>query len=328
MCLLFLPFQRQPLGAGNNCPNISSMFPEGKYPPCVGCSQIYFTQTEEILVSNRNNTLFVRAKEKNSYMTAPLSLSGPHSILYNPDDKLYYLNDTENNRILVFSSLKSGKIDKEITSIAGVKLVRPHDIVRDPVAGWLYTINPNDPIIFRFDKTGKKTSFLDLSNVLGYSRALSFIDGKLYIAGSSHGRIVEIADFDKGKYTVYQSADKKIPASSGNWQTNGLIINDMDFFRGYWYVSSYFYPSPSSIKLDNDKNKFIRFRNWNDFKTGNWQDLSGLLPIGLTPYYLTVQQNNLYIAMFNHVNPGHGDSIYKLSSRCPNLVPAILPLLK
>ena len=70
-------------------------------------------------------------------------LHGPHSVVYNPNDRLYYVNDTENNRIIAFADLHSKTITSETKSIAGIPLVRPHDIVMDQVNGWLYAINPN-----------------------------------------------------------------------------------------------------------------------------------------------------------------------------------------
>jgi len=43
--------------------------------------------------------------------------------------------------------------------------------------------------------------------------------------------------------------------------------------------------------------------------SGNWTDLSSLVPSGLTPYFLTVNENKLYLATFNHESKGLGDCI-------------------
>ena len=46
---------------------------------------------------------------------------------------------------------------------------------------------------------------------------------------------------------------------------------------------------------------------------GKWTDLSSLVPSGLTPYFLTVNDNKLYLATFNHESKGKGDSILEFS---------------
>ena len=43
--------------------------------------------------------------------------------------------------------------------------------------------------------------------------------------------------------------------------------------------------------------------------TGNWEDLSSLVPSGLTPYYFTVQGGNLYLAVFDDVKLGGGNDV-------------------
>ncbi len=299
-----------------DCPKVFRVH-EDDVAPCNWCTQIYFSPTEEILVSSKNNTILYRSKTESKFKAAPFTLQSPHSILFDPKAALYYLNDTENNRILAIPSLSINIITEEITAIARIDLNRPHDIINDPFTGWIYTINPLEPVVLRFHPLLQKQGSLNLSKVLGYSRALSLINGRVYVAGSSHGRIVEILDFDKGSYKVYQSASKKRNSSSGNWQQNGLVINDIEYFQNHWYVSSYFTPSSSQKGLDHNKNKLIRFEKWKDFESGNWEDLSSLLPDRLVPYYLTPAEQGLNIALFNHESPGLGDAIYRLVTRCP-----------
>lgn len=88
-----------------------------------------------------------------------------------------------------------------------------------------------------------------------------------------------------------------------------------------------FYSTRRAIKLtksyagesDYDENKFIRFKTLDDLVAANWTDLSSLVPSGVTPYYLTVKEGKLYLAIFNHESPGSGDSILQLT---PLMTPA------
>ncbi len=199
-----------------------------------GCSQIYFTAAEEIIVNSRGNSILFRNNQEQKLSVAPLLLASPHSILFNQMDELYYVCDTENNRILAFSSLKEGVVKKEIRSIAGVRLRRPHDLVSDSGSGLMYSLNPSEPVVLRFDHNGGNKRLLDLSEELGYSRSLSLIGGNLYVVGSSSGKIIEVIDFDKGTYRVYSSPGKKGGNFVGNWNENGLIRNDIEFLHVYW----------------------------------------------------------------------------------------------
>ena len=99
---------------------------------------------------------------------------------------------------------------------------------------------------------------------------------------------------------------------AGSWQATGLVLNDVDFFQGHWYATSYFFPTYAGNK-DYDKNKFICFRTWQDLKKGTWDDLSQFLPSKVVPYYLTPRKTALYVAVFNHEDPGTFDKVYQLT---------------
>jgi len=172
-------------------------------------------------------------------------------------------------------------------------------------------LNPNNGFVFRFKSLKEEATKLDLSKHLGYSRALTITKGKLYVIGSTRGVIIEIDDFSKQKYTIHPSYGKKKDACAGSWIKTGLVINDLDFFRGYWYATSYFCPSYAQGE-DCDKNKFIRFKTWKDFQTGKWEDLSQKLPKEIVPYYLTPTDDSLFIAVFQHEKPKTINMIYRL----------------
>ena len=147
----------------------------------------------------------------------------------------------------------------------------------------------------------------------GYARALTFTNGKLYAIGSSKGRIVEVVDWEKPTFKIYDSFDPTgRQGAAGSWKTTGLVLNDAEFFNGHWHATSYFTKSYAK-GTDFDQNKFIRFKTLDNLVSGNWTDLSSLVPSGLTPYFLTMNENKLYLATFNHESTGKGDSILEFS---------------
>lgn len=278
-----------------------------------GSTHIAFGPGSQEIVCDLNNNRFLFRKSPNEpFQISPVSVKGQHSLVYNPADQLYYANDTENHRIISFASLSDKTITAQTKKIAGVELKRPHDIVLDPATGWIYAINPNSGHVFRFTAIGKNESAISVP-VQGYARALTFVNGKLYVIGSAKGRIVEIVDWDTQNFKIYDSFDPtKRSGPAGSWTKTGLVLNDLEFFDGFWYAASYFTKSYAK-KTDPNEHKFIRFKKLTDLVTGNWTDLSSLIPNGMTPYYLTTNGKNLYLAIFNHESPGSGDSILQFT---------------
>tara|TARA_B100000212_G_scaffold95919_1_gene70458 strand:- start:321 stop:1319 length:999 start_codon:yes stop_codon:yes gene_type:complete len=266
----------------------------------------------EIITDLKNNRFVFREGPEEPFQVSPVPMRGPHSVVYNPRDKLYYANDTENHRIIAFSDLSKTTIQAQTKKIAGIILQRPHDVVLDPSTAWIYAINPGSGHVFRFTAIGENESAIKVP-LQGYARALTFTNGKLYAIGSAKGRIVEIVDWDTPTFKIYDSHDPSgRNGSSGFWAKTGLELNDAEFFQGFWYATSYFMKQ-GGAGTDFDENKFIRFKNFDDFNKGKWTDLSDLVPSGITPYYLTFNQGKLYLAIFNHGAPGKGDSILQFT---------------
>jgi len=292
-----------------------------EYAPC-GSDPITFNwpthiafgpEGQEIVSDLKNNRFLYRDGSGDLLKVSPIAVRGQHSVVYNPVDSLYYANDTANHRLIAFADLSSATITAQTHKILGVPLKRPHDIVIDPATGWIYALNPNSGHVFRFSGIGKNESVLSLGKHLGgYSRSLTFANGRLYVIGSAAGRIVEVLDWDKAQVKVYKSFKKIRGAPAGSWTKTGLVLNDAEFFNGFWYATSYFTKSYAG-GTDFDENKFIRFKTLDDLVTGNWTDLSSLVPGGMTPYYLTVKGKDLYLAVFNHESPGSGDSILRFN---------------
>jgi hypothetical protein len=270
--------------------------------------------SSEIITACTTHRFLYRNNPKESFLESPLSVRRHHSVVYNPADKLYYANDTDHHRIIAFSDPSKDTITAETKEICGIKLQRPHDTVIDPATGWIYALNPNSGHIFRFTAIGENESVIK-APTQGYARALTFANGKLYAIGSSKGRIVEVVDWEKPTFKVYDSFDPSgRQGAAGSWETTGLVLNDAEFFNGNWYATSYFTKSYAK-GTDFDQNKFIRFQTLDDLASGDWTDLSSLVPSGLTPYFMTVNNNKLYLATFNHEATGKGDSILEFSIR-------------
>lgn len=268
---------------------------------------------QEIVTDLKNNRFLYRDGPGDPLKVSPIAVRGQHSVVYNPADKLYYANDTGNHRLISFTDLSNAKITAQTDKILGVPLKRPHDILLDPATGWIYALNPNSGHVFRFTAIGKNESVLSLGKHLGgYSRSLTFANGHLYVIGSASGRIVEVLDWDKAQLKVYNSFDKKRSAPAGSWTKTGLVLNDAEFFNGFWYASCYFTASYAG-GTNPDKNKLIRFKTLEDFVSGNWEDLSSLVADGMTPYYFTVRGNSLYLAVFAHTKIGKKDVILRFT---------------
>ena len=214
--------------------------------------------------------------------------------------------------MIAFSDLSKPTIQAQTKKIAGINLHRPHDVVLDPSTCWIYAINPGSGHVFRFTAIGENESAIKVP-LQGYARALTFTNGKLYAIGSAKGRIFEIVDWKTPTFKIYDSHDPSgRNGSSGFWAKTGLVLNDAEFFEGFWYATSYFMKQGGS-ETDFNENKLIRFKTFDDFNKGKWTDLSELVSSGITPYYLTVNQGKLYLAVFNHGAPGRGDSILEFT---------------
>ena len=266
----------------------------------------------EVITDLKHNRFVYRDGPDEAWRASPVPVRGQHSLVHNPADGLYYVNDTENHRIIAFRDLADDTIAAETKSIAGVTLRRPHDILVDSATGWIYALNPNSGHVFRFTAIGENESALKVPTG-GYARAISLVDGSLYVIGSAKGRIVKVIDWDTPKFEIHDSHDptgRNGPA--GSWSRTGLVINDAEHFDGSWYASSYFTRAYAG-DTDIDENKFIRFETFDDLEKGKWEDLSDLVPGRMTPYFLTSHGGSLYLAIFNHESPGAGDAILRFT---------------
>lgn len=286
-----------------------------RYTPEVTHDCVHILLHDKFELLTADSRFLWRASNRDAFQTSPLDgFQDAHSAAYHTKLKLYFATDTANHRMFSFRDPRTNEKARAVETIAGIKLDRPHDVVIDD-DGWVYVINPNPPTtVFRFRDLGRDESALDLSAHLTYSRALSVVKNRLYVVGSSTGKIVEVADFANRKFMVHESYGKQQDAPAGSWTTTGLVPNDAEYFEGAWYVTNYFCPAYAH-KTDYNQNKLIRFKTWDDFRTGHWDDLSSLLPDKLVPYYLTSHDGALYIAAFEHEDPKHPGGLWRLRKK-------------
>lgn len=264
-----------------------------------------------VVTDHRGDRFLYRPEEGGVWAESPLDLAGPHSVTHSTAMGRYLADDSDHNRLLAFEDL-SDSAAQSATSVAGVPLDNPHDVVFDAVSGHSYALNAVGPTLFRLRDLGVDESSLDLSALAGYSRALSMADDRVFVVASSRGRVIEVLDFDTGLVQVHQSFGFRQEAYAGSWDTTGLILNDVERYDGAWYASSFFAP-PWAGGTDHNRFKLIRFATWSGFENGVWDELSPFLPDAVVPYFFTVHDGSLYLATFHSQLLGTG-TVYRLTT--------------
>ena len=106
-------------------------------------------------------------------------------------------------------------------------------------------------------------------------------------------------------------------SEAGNFDNNGLVLNDIEFYKGYWYATNYYIDKTNNY-LSNEsvtKNKLIRWKTWEDFKNSNWQDLSKLAHPESINYYFSKYDDRLFLSAFHVGNTaGEGSGIYEIKT--------------
>jgi hypothetical protein len=265
------------------------------------------------------------------------SLKRPHVLTYSPEAKKYFAVDTDNNQLISFSSFdKDIKNDiKRYSEVNGVPIgKRPHDIAYNTTDKNIYVVLSKGILRFTASPEGiLESAFISKSDIVasikinqpdlnfrvGYVRALTIVDGILYLSNSTHGNVIQITDFLKPEtWTV--KTNKKQPvkyAEKGSYEKDGLILNDIEFFNGYWYATNYYAGNVSSYLSDASvsKNKLIRWKTWEDFKNSRWEDLSHLVHPESITYNFTKSKDGLYVSMFHAGNDeGLGSGVYEIST--------------
>ncbi|TXE21971.1 hypothetical protein FOT62_25270 [Serratia marcescens] len=255
-----------------------------------------------IITDYKNNRFLI--KDGTSWKSSSIGIHGAHSLAMDNNGN-FVIDDTENNRIIITKHIDKPSNEEYIYSVNGKALNRPH-AVEVSGNGYIYVIDSLR--LIRISSDYKKIDELWFkAGDLGYARSLKIIDGILYVINSSSGNLIKITDFDKGDYKIISTSSHKINDGAGSYERTGPIINDVEKFNGWFYASNYF-TSSWAKGTDAEKNKLIRWKTWDDFESGNFQDLSQLLPTGQLPYFMKNINGELLITTFNHENPCHNES--------------------
>jgi hypothetical protein len=248
----------------------------------------------EVIVDYGTSVLRYRPQGSDQgWATSPVQLYHPHAVAIGSDGA-FYVADTDNHAIVRFADLSRADSTR-VTAIAGQPLSKPHDIVLEPRSGLLYVVDANARL-YRLRGFGVDEAYLQLDPAeVGYARSLSVVRGTVYVVGSSKGLVVRVDDFASGRHTLFASPGKKREASSGSWESTGLVLNDVEFFAGYWYGSNFFTQLPKSAETW-DRYGLLRWRSWSDFERGRWEDLGPLIPGRIVPYYFFAAGERLYLA--------------------------------
>jgi len=295
----------------------------------------------EVISDFKNNRLLyrelARENDRNAWRPSNMeSLRGPHALTYHPDSKRYFAVDTESHQVISFSELAGADSDiQRYSEIGGYSLgKRPHDIAYNAVDGHIYVLLNLG--VIRFLPRGHKLeniSFLPRAKInkeiknkypdkkfsVGYMRAITIVDGVLYLVNSTLGNVIQMDDFaDPDTWQVHVNKDRPAKyAEAGSYDEDGLILNDVDYYKGYWYASNY-YPSDTHNYLgsqSNIKNKVIRWKSWEDFYNSKWEDISGIAHPESIPYYFSKYENRFFISMFHIGNvEGEGSGVYEIKT--------------
>jgi hypothetical protein len=278
------------------------------------CSTPQIGIWDDVITYQADGGIFYRAGD-GPWRKSPIPLPG-HSLARMPNGH-WIMNYTAEDGQLVEVDDLSG-IGNKITrsEVAGEKLVRPHDQVIDPTTGYVYVIDGNRRL-YRFKALdGPAQAWTFTPEQLGYARALSWFDGHIHIIDSSRGEVVRVDDYEKRKFTIFKSpkpnhVDPHQVFTShpflnygphdyigGTLSSTGLALDDVEK-GGDWYYGSNEFSDVWSPGTDPRPARLIRWKTWDDFEAGKWQDLSSHIPGSdpAFPYFLTVHDGTLYAGL-------------------------------
>lgn len=235
-----------------------------------------------------------------------MALNDQHSLTWCTGT--YYSVNTNNHEVIEFTDIANDS-GSAVANYSGISLERPHDIIYNATDGFVYTLDNNQGLTRFNPDTSCAAEVSNVGTILNYARSLTLVDGVVYIINSSKGEVIKMKDFNN--WTVYKSPGKKLDHRAGAWDKSGLVLNDVERYGDYWYGSNFF-TSSYAEGYDYDKYRLIRWRTWEDFQNGNWEDLSNFLPKDVVPYYFTVSNGSLYLCTAQAETPGIKDVIYKL----------------
>jgi hypothetical protein len=281
------------------------------WKPC-GVPQIGFFGDVTTVIGNGAKTIYYRSGT-GPWATNPMTFNATHA-LARLSNGHWLIVDTDNHRLVQLPDLAGTGSPIVRSEMAGVTPKRPHDVIVDP-SGYAYVIDGNRRL-YRFkDLTGQIDVWTFTPDELGYARSLSWFDDRLHVINSSRGEVLRIDDYTQRRFTTFRSprpetligleakgADPAPPHKDfdgGALAHTGLVLNDVDKHGPWYYGTNYFAPN-YALGGDTRPARLIRWRTWDDFAHGRWQDLSARIPedeTPLIPYYITIREGILYASV-------------------------------
>ena len=204
------------------------------------------------------------------------------------DGQVYLVDDTENNRILVFEKADGGFIHTQTFTDIGN---RPHYIIYDAPTETFYAWSSmsGEMYLFRHDPGDSRMylseirSIEQLDNV--YVRSFTIMDDEIYfVSGNS-----SILRVDLDTFKLLEAYP--VPDSMA-----GMI--QLTKIGDYYYITV-----STDITGNQDYATILRTRDLSDLVQGNYEDVYENFIGGGTPYYITAFDNAYYLT--EHRLPGH-----------------------
>lgn len=201
----------------------------------------------------------------------------PHTIA--SDGKVYMIDDTDNNRILIFEKVDGKFIHTQSFYDIGI---RPHYTVYDEATDTFYVWSSmtGELFCFRTDSSTGRVYLTDKRKIDSldgiYIRSFSVIDGDIYLVSgvSEEGAEATILQCDLATFEI-----KQIYAVPDELAGMVQITKIQDFY----------YISVSTDKTGNqDVATIVRTKSLDDLATGEYEDIYSKYFIGGgTPYYIS-----------------------------------------
>jgi hypothetical protein len=239
----------------------------------------------------------------------------------------YFVADTRgcdnDGRIVSFESLSDPDIYSDTDTIGGIDLSRPHDLEFNPEDDYFYGVtapladcdSASAKVLFRFKDIGVEEGTLDLGGERAddefYMRSVTIVNGIVYAVNSFGPEVIRIDDFEHAQTTVY-TADSSFSAQ----------LQGIEFHNGWWYGTG--------DNLGGHGPMLARWRNWDEFESGTWEDLSHLIYpdegsisiSGSRAYFLTRWNGRLFFTVYDSNEFDRQDRVYEVVAPRPPPIPA------
>lgn len=271
-----------------------------------------FTNDYEMLVTWKK-IWYRPIGSQDSMKATRLPFDNLHQVIWNPNDSLYYATDAHVPALITFKSLEDAAFHQEIEVIAGDSMKAPHDLLVDPETGWVYLLEAIGCRIYRFKDNPEEAELIyNKFYNKSYGRSLSMVDGQLYATNSTSAAVLQF-DLDSMQGIEHHGPQVK-GGMTGSWEQNGLIPIDIERYNDWWYLSNFYTRTTEGITGNVQQNRLIRFRNWEDFKAGEWQDVTPGMDTCVLAYNFTVHNDALYIGTFSGDTKWWTTFVYKVST--------------